>query len=331
MISKGNFSDIGLDKMRDFNEANVAAYYFNLSRIPCSISSPFREDKHPSFSFYVCDGQVNYRDFASGESGSLWSLLKNIWNCTYEEVYNRVLQEMGTLKPVHPVIPQSKKAKALNVRIQGSVSLKCMIREWKDYDLKYWENYGISLEWLKFADVYPISHKIVMTDNGPITYKCDKYAYAFAEFKGGKCTLKIYQPFNKNGYKWSSSHKKSVISLWAKLPSSGLRVCICSSLKDALCLWANTGIPSIAPQGEGYMLSQTVIKELKQRFNQVFICFDNDPPGVRYAETLSSHTGFTNITIPFFEGGKDISDLYKLKGKDCFLQIFNKLFNSNLL
>ena len=33
-------------------------------------------------------------------------------------------------------------------------------------------------------------------------------------------------------------------------------------MKDALCLWANTGIPAIAIQGEGYGISDTAVNEL---------------------------------------------------------------------
>ena len=69
------------------------------------------------------------------------------------------------------------------------------------------------MKWLKYADVYPISHKIVIKDNKSYAFGADKYAYAYVEFKEGRTTLKIYQPFNKNGFKWSNRHDRSVISL----------------------------------------------------------------------------------------------------------------------
>ena len=128
-------------------------------------------------------------------------------------------------------------------------------------------------------------------------------------------------------YKWSNSHDGSVISLWTKIPQEGEQICICSSLKDALCLWANTGIPSIAVQGEGYSISSTARDELMKRFKKVFILFDNDKPGLQDGQKLSDKTGFINKVLPQFEGGKDISDLYKSVGKEEFLRIINKLFN----
>ena len=46
----------------------------------------------------------------------------------------------------------------------------------------------------------------------------------------------------------------------------------------------------------------------------------------KYAEWLSEATGFTNVVLPAFEGGKDISDYYKIVGKDQFLDTLLPLF-----
>ena len=114
------------------------------------------------------------------------------------------------------------------------------------------------------------------------------------------------------------------------MPTTADRVCICSSLKDALCLWANTGIPSLAIQGEGYLISNTAINELNRRFKNVYILLDNDEAGIKDAQKLASKTGFTNIVLPNINGAKDISDLYlSLHDKNKFKNIILGLFNKN--
>ena len=141
--------------------------------------------------------------------------------------------------------------------------------------------------------------------------------------------MKIYQPFNTNGFKWRNNNDKSVIGLWTKIPEYGDKVCICSSLKDALCLWCQTGIPSIYIQGEGFPISKHAQGDLRNRFNNVYICLDNDEPGLRYAKKLSADTGFKNIVLPPFSWGKDISDYYKglnNNEKYLFKQTMMKLF-----
>ena len=92
---------------------------------------------------------------------------------------------------------------------------------------------------------------------------------------------------------------------------------------------ANTGIPSLAIQGEGYRMSDTAISELKRRYKQVFICLDNDEPGLKDAQKLAEETGFTNVVLPKFEGGKDISDAFKILGKEKWLKLIVPLFNSS--
>ena len=201
------------------------------------------------------------------------------------------------------------------------------MREWQEHDIAYWESYGISLPWLKYAEVYPISHKIVYKDNERYVFPAAKYAYCFVERKEDKVTLKVYQPFSKN-HKWSNKNDASVVGLWTKVPEKGQKLCVCSSLKDALCLWANVGIPAIYVQSETTTMSETAQKVLRERYEELYVCFDNDAPGIIDAENFSLQTGFQNIVLPPFEGGKDISDLFKARGKEEFIKIVKPLFKA---
>lgn len=329
MISKGKESEEPYENLGNVTEADIAAYYLNIESIPTLIKSPLRIDNNPSFAIFSPDGtNVNYKDFSTGECGRIWTLLSKLWNCSYREVQSKVYSDLGNIPygtSVDTIIYNNRK----KPKISSTIDLQCKIREWRSYDVEYWESYGISLKWLKYADVYPISHKIIIKNDSNIVYAADKYAYAFVEFKEGITTLKIYQPFNKKGFKWSNRHDKSVISLWTKVPKKGNKICICASLKDALCLWANTGIPSIAVQGEGYNMSNTAINELKKRYKSIFICFDNDTAGLKDAERLASKTQFINIVLPKFEGGKDISDMYKvMSNKEEFKKVIINLFKN---
>lgn len=311
------------------SEISIAAKYFNITEIPCVINSPLRRDDRPSFGLYSFDGQkVRYTDFATGERGGLFDLLSKLWNVPYGEVLERVANDFLTYKGTNEISINTDcgfSKVVIKEKIKPKIEVK--VRDWKKHDQEYWESYGVSLDWLNYARVYPISHKIIIKNGKRYTFGADKYAYAFVELKEGNTSIKIYQPFNKNGFKWCTSTDSSVISLWTKVPPSGKRICICSSLKDALCLWSNTGIPAIATQGEGYTMSNTAINELKRRFKKVYILFDCDEAGLIDGEKLSKQTGFTNIVLPKFEGGKDVSDLYhSLQDKEKFQEIILQLF-----
>ena len=329
MISSGKSSFTLDDVLRVASEAQIVSYYLGILKVPCIINSPLRQDKHPSFGLYSPNGtEINYIDFSTRDSGTIFTLLKNMWNLDYPEVFKRICQDFSKFNSKATVVKSSK----CDITSQGSssnIDMKCKVREWKDYDLEYWASYGITLPWLKYANVYPISHKIIVKDGKEFVFGADKYAYAYVEFKEGKTTLKIYQPFNKRGFKWANKHDRSVISLWTKVPKTGDKIVVCSSLKDALCLWANTSIPAIAIQGEGYGISNTAINELKRRYKEVYILLDNDEAGLRDGEKLSASTGFINLVLPNINGAKDVSDLYKsLENKKRFKDIILNLFNN---
>ena len=217
-----------------------------------------------------------------------------------------------------------------------SIDLQCKIREWREYDIEYWNSYGVTLDWLKYAEVYPISHKIVLKDGHKYVFNADKYAYAYVERKEKKITLKIYQPFNNAGYKWSSNINRSVWSLWTKIPKYGTNLIISSSVKDCLNIMCNLKIPSICLQGEGYSPKPQVIGELKSRYKNIIVFFDNDfntpgNPGHNDAKKLSEEYNLKMVEIPEEYNAKDPSDLFKKYGKDRYLTIMNEILESVLL
>ena len=119
----------------------------------------------------------------------------------------------------------------------------------------------------------------------------------------------------------------NMLTLWTKVPEYGEQICICSSVKDALCLWANIGIPSICIQGEGYNISNTAVSELKRRYKYIYILLDNDEAGLKDGEKLSASTGFINIVLPKINEAKDVSDLYRsLQNPARFKSVMTPLF-----
>lgn len=327
-FASGELSITLNDILSRTTEFDIISYYFNVNKLPIVISSPLREDKKPSFALFTYDNKrVFYSDFSTKDKGNLYKLLSKYWGESYKEVLLHLWEDLPNFSRANTCINTINNNLTYCSLKTQKTDLQCKIRQWKDYDLEYWGSYGITLNWLIYADVYPISHTIVIKNQVKHVFQADKYAYAYVERKEGKITLKIYQPYNTKGHKWSNKHDKSVISLWTKIPQYGNRVCICSSLKDALCLSANTKIPALAIQGEGYGMSNTAISELKRRYKHVYILLDNDEAGILDGIKLAQSTGFTNIVLPKINNAKDISDLYKsLQNPNKFREIILPLF-----
>lgn len=313
--------------MKRVSHADLLSHYLGINSLPVLINSPLRDDAHPSFFIYSPDGEkVLYKDYATGDKGDIYSLLKNKDNISFSELLHRIASEQAFQKKDGTFTNTPSQGKPFKKTVRSE--LKVRVRDWKQYDIEYWESYGITLSWLKYAEVYPISHKIIYKDGQRYVINAAKYAYVFVERKENNVSLKVYQPFaaNKN-FKWHTSNDGSVVGLWTKVPQNGEKLVICSSLKDALCLWANTGIPAIYVQSETTGLSLTAQEVLRKRFKHIFICFDNDLPGLLDGQKLEIATGFKNVVLPAFPEGKDVSDFFKARGKEEFISIVKPLFN----
>ena len=337
-----------------FSETQVLCTVFpEITEIPCVINSPLRKDEHPSFSIYMSNSNhIMYKDFGDNNvQGGLVDLLCEYWKCTFNQALDKICNLMikddnVTIKP--------KQIKTLTRKETNQLSkLEVKVRPWREYDYEYWASYGISKQWLKYAEIYPVSYKII-TKKDSVTGKekryvfpVQKYTFCYVERKENILSLKIYSPFDLK-YKWYSKMDASTISLWTKVPEYGDKIIIASSTKDALCISSNLHIPAIAPQGEGYNLSDTAIKELKRRYKKVYIGFDGDKAGKEDAEKLSVNTGFPIIACPIINTpmvnnqnvsnlmvkglkkqsqAKDWSDIYLYFGKERFIEEFTKALN----
>ena len=325
MVARGSDST-SIEKVNDlYSDFDIAHKYLGITCVPEVINSPLRQDNNPSLGLFI-NNRTNslwFKDFGSGEKGSLYDLLAKMWNVSKDKVYDRILKDMPAPAPIrkHGVKVYRKSAGKVEVRV----------REWRDYDIAYWDSYGISLPWLKFGEIYPISH-IILTKNGhsyPIP--AEKYAYVYVERKDGIVSFKIYQPYSKE-YKWMSKHDSSVWDLWTKIPEKGDKLIITSSRKDALAIWSNTGIPALSLQGEGYIPKEHVVQQLKDRYNKVYVLYDNDfqseeNHGRMYGKMIAERFNVTQIEIPEKWKSKDPSDVVKNHGREVLRQIIYELVN----
>lgn len=337
-VSKGESSVTLSDILEKTTEANILSFYLGVTEIPCIIHSPLRKDNRPSFGLYSPNGKrIYFVDFATKDRGGIFDLLCQMWGCSYKEVLIRINKDIPKLcsigtSNVHKHIPCTVRS---TIECKKSTDLQCKVRDWASYDVEYWESYGISLDWLKYAEVYPISHKIIIKNGNKYVFKADKYAYAYVEHKEGKVTLKVYQPFNKDGYKWSSNIDRSVWSLWTKIPKFGNNLIISSSVKDCLNIMCNLGIPAICMQGEGYKPKPKIIEELKSRYKNIILFYDNDynnpdNPGKKDSMELSLEYNLKRVEIPVKYESKDPSDLFKKYGRDRYLEIMNEILKDLL-
>lgn len=330
MVSSGYQSNESITELlNNVSEYDIMKHYLGIVNIPCVINSPLRKDNNPSLGIYSHTGtRIHYMDFGTKDSGSIIDLLSNMWGKSLNDTILQIYKDLPKFKSIHSKFNVSYSNKKIAI---SDSKLEVKTRTWKPWDIEYWNSYGVSLNWLKFGQIYPISFIILYKNGSKKIVPAEKYAYVYVEFKDNHTTFKIYQPFSKD-YKWLNKHDSSVWDLWSQLPKNGDKLIITSSRKDALCIWENTGIPSCSLQGEGYLPKKKVLDQLKSRFKTIYVLYDNDfqsneNHGRTFGKNMANAFELRQIEIPSEYRSKDTSDLCKNHGRVIVKEVITSLIS----
>lgn len=320
------------------SDRDILKRYLGIDRFPCHIRSPLRDDDdRPSFSFVERGDVVIWKDFGTGSGGDAVALMAKLWMVSYKEALLKMQMDCGGSIPLAGLIRKYKGE--LHITKESKIAVK--VRDWRDWDTEYWQTYGISRKFCKFCNVHPISTAFFTRedDDGKlrtVSVPMDKWAYAYFEWKDGRESIKLYQPFSKT-MKWLSKHDSSVWDLWTQAfrwaeSVSDEELIITSSRKDAMCLFENLRIPAVSMQGEGYLPKPQIMQQLKDRFKKIYIWYDNDfthehdnPGQDNAAKLIALYPYLRNVCIPSEYRSKDPSDLVKNHGKETLINFWNQL------
>lgn len=317
--------------LKYLTDLEIYQKYINEEIIPGKvILSPLRNENTPSFGLFKGDNdEICFKDFKLG-AGNCIKFVQMKFNLTYFEALSKIAIDfnMGDdfyvknieKSETNKIIPINRNEFLHKV---GTLNLQKTKREWKSYDLLYWQEYGISLKTLEFYNVEPISHFFI--NDKIIT--ADKYTYCFKECKDNRETYKIYQPFNKT-YKWINSHNNSVWQGWSQLPEKGEMLIITKSLKDVMAIYEITKIPSVSLQCENLLPKEQVYKELYNRFQDIYIFYDNDFDkevnwGKLFTQKFKESFNVFDIEIEDSFQCKDFSDFVKKYGIEKSKQLID--------
>jgi hypothetical protein len=306
------------------NELDVYQYYTGKEvTLSGNMISPIRAEKTPSFGYFVSktgEKEILFNDFKIG-GGDFVKFVQLKFGLNYFEALSKIAIDMNiddhfivkdmkkSNKVYDPNKYQTNRQKLLST--SNSVKIGRKVREWKLYDLNFWYQFGITKDVLNLYNVEPISY--LFLNNVPIVP--EKYSYCFPEFKDDTVTYKIYQPYSED-YKWLTNHDASVWQGWRQLPEKNEFLIITSSLKDAMSIVSTTNYPAIALQNEGIKPKESVVKELHNRFDCIYLLYDNDFDkevnwGREFGKDISEKNRFFQIEIPEKYNSKDYSDLIK--------------------
>jgi hypothetical protein len=282
-------------------ELAIYSFYIKDDITQKAIISPLRnDDTIPSFSIFYGSraNKYMYKDHATGDSGDWLKFVQTLFSyLKYDEVLEQVVRDLNLVdlkkyltNPINISQEEENKMnekliekarKKLDATLDNTLLIRIKKRsQLTKTDIDYWQSrYYITKEWLDYYRIYSASH--VFINNGVSNFAIDipenNPAYGYQETKDGKLTYKIYRPLHPNPrYKWMNNANKSVWQGWIQLPEKGDMVIIASSLKDAVSIRALSGIPATALSAESTMPKKSVVEILKDRFNKVYLFYDND-------------------------------------------------------
>ncbi len=335
------------DILNCITDLQIFEYY--LGGIPRkAISSPLREDMDPSFSLFHSKeyDKILFKDFATGEVGDAFVFVMKLFRLSRRvDAINKVardfhLDQFDLDRNTSSYVPLPKKSYVKENNKKSTVKsdrlkISVTLRAWKIRDKEYWQDkYGLNKKQLEYCNIFPISHFFV---NGYCTVAQD-LAYAFVEEKDGVQTFKIYQPLADKDNKWTNNNDFSTWELWTQLPKTGNICIVTSSRKDAAViksLFPSEFITSCSLQSEGVNPKEGVVEELRKRFKEVFVMYDNDfdsskNRGRIAGAKLADQTGFLQIEVPDGCGIKDPSDYRSEFGEENLRNLILKLIKTRL-
>jgi len=308
-------------------EYDIYSFYmpkkFEIGRI---MSSPFRNDLHPSFGIFKSSrtGSLLFKDQATGDVGNCFKFVSILFNLTYKQSLQKIWDEVVT----HNVVSDHGiKIRDYYKNKKTIVSVKR--KNFTKTDDEYWGQYYIDRDTLKHFNVFPIQKFWVNEFTGKFTYTDESPMYAYKVFN----SFKVYRPyaeFKKD--KWRNGCGQYDIQGWEQLPESGDLLVITKSLKDVMVL-SLFNIPAIAPMGENTLLPRNAVDEAKNRFKRLIMLYDYDDGGLKGCQKMQEEYDIPYTFIPKhyldIYGVKDISDHIKEFGKDQTNKLIKELLHDS--
>lgn len=299
-----------------FSEEQLMEYYLHIPVKKGLFRSPLRRDKQPTCSFYRNkSGTLIFKDFATGQHLNVFDVVQSIFKCDYFESLRIIANDFGIIRDnaLHKN-PGKINLNPIKIKDKEISKIQIEVQEFTDSELKWWGRYGISKDILKRFNVYSCKH-VFLNDQlfAESQQHCPIFGYYGKKYQGLEL-WRCYFP-KRTSFRFITNWPSKKIQGYDQLPKKGKLLVITKSMKDSMCLYS-CGITACAPNSENLFIPDKVLEDLKNRFENIVVLYDNDRPGLyNMAKIRKEHPELTYIFIPKKYGSKDISDFYKDHGR----------------
>lgn len=309
------------------------------------ICSPIRDDVHPTCGFrYDNRGKLKFKDFSGHFWGDCFDVVALIMSGIYNKQYD-ISNKNDFVKILRHITFTFKdvfygKEKDINLINEINVSIanikhkkpniELVVRKWNEDDKRYWEQFGVSLQYLNLNFIHPIEQYYINRKVNPepkYFYKANDpcYAYVLGQDRSGIYNIKLYFPNREKGvtrFITNCNHLEGIYNL----DKTGYDIIVITkSTKDRVSIGNNLlKIDSLYGVGiankigliniphETYKLRQNEYDWLKSKLSNkgiIVSLMDNDRVGKMEAKWLKYHFNILPIIIPKHYNAKDFAEL----------------------
>lgn len=300
---------------------SILGFYPDLSKRYLSL---FRIDDKKAGCRFQWKGDMLYFVDNAGHAGKVF------FNCFETAMYLHNLSFSEAVKYIasrlHVKPEEYIKRQALT--ISSPVDIRFTYRSWNQSP--YFRNLFITPRQLASENVYLVADywcntrttKTLVKNrfSSPKTNLCIAYYFPDSDH------VKLYFPYADDN-KWFSNCNADDIWGLNKL-NNGKDLIITKSAKDYLVTKYVAGIPCIAVQNEGCYIKKDILVDLQDRYENIYLLFDNDDPGKQASEKLCNKYNFIPIFIPV-RLGKDITEaLESLQSRNKLKNLMTNIINN---
>lgn len=297
-----------LEKVSDYD---IFKYYLGNFKLGKCIRSPFMKDEHPSLLIGMGRGGLFYRDMRGNEFyGDCFRLVMQLYGLDFIGALNKISADFGLWgDQKFELLKTEVPTKKLWIKKE----FKVLSRNFTLSELEWWNRYTISEEQLKQEHIYSI--KSVWIDGKKVYIEKDElaFAYYFEEVD----SWKLYFPNRKRG-KWFTNlegnsfveGKDNLVNVKKGIIGKSRKERLIFSKYFPTCNVQNESRSAFTPEFRGF---------LEDNVEEVYLVYDNDPPGVASCTKLTEAYGYKYVNPPRYllrQGISDFGDLIYEDGEE---------------
>jgi len=282
-----------LDRVR---EEDIFEKYFGPVVFEQNVINYARDDDSPGCRFYIhkTTGRIRFKDFGRGYNWDCFEAAQNngiTRSLDFIPLLKKIAHDFNLLKrkATKEELLEVKRSYEIRREIANNVIKKKIIitdatKKMNWNQRKFWDRFEVIQTDLEPFYVYNYRDAYVRywyadgTTSNTSIYT-DRHEIKFAYYLG-EGEFKLYFPNRSKAEAKFMQTRADLIQGWHQLPDIGELVIITKSFKDVIVL-RTMGFYAIAPSSESVLLPKEIMQKLFNRFERVYILFDNDFAGMR--------------------------------------------------